>query len=345
MSRRSLAAPVAALALAVVVRAASAGRIPNGIPSRDVPAVVELEIEDRFRCTGTVVGPDTVLTAAHCLLESDPHAPDIDVLFVDGTKRRAVRSLSHPRYDAAEKERVNDVVLGAGAWAELSPAERERVRAAALSNMADASHDLAVMLLDGQAPAEARLPVKLLGSSAEHQGRAVTVMGYGQNDLTAWFMDGSGARRSGTNVVRAVWEGLLLTAGMPRDRVYRWGGLATRPDGGEAGIGHGDSGGPMLDAHGVVGVNVAFVTAAAQFEAIDEALGPEGAELVRLTRGGERMLNVTASLSDPANAAFLRLAVAHGYRVDFWTPPPAKTSPVSPASESLERLRSGVPLD
>ena len=69
--------------------AASSQYIVNGSPSTDRRATVKV-VSDSGWCSGTIVGPHTVLTAAHC--------EGTVVFFEDGTRIEVGDGLRHPNY-------------------------------------------------------------------------------------------------------------------------------------------------------------------------------------------------------------------------------------------------------
>ena len=81
--------------IGILVAAGAVLPITNGTPSGD-EAVVALVHGDVLTCSGTIIAPQLVLTAAHCL--SDSELPDVAV---DGTEHHAVlAAFIHPAYDA-----------------------------------------------------------------------------------------------------------------------------------------------------------------------------------------------------------------------------------------------------
>ena len=78
----------------------------NGTPTSDFPAVGALVADGGAFCTGTLVAPDVVLTAAHCTEFMDGHA-DADMRFATGPGAPGVLEggiplndwLAHPEYD------------------------------------------------------------------------------------------------------------------------------------------------------------------------------------------------------------------------------------------------------
>ncbi|HEX7702638.1 MAG TPA: trypsin-like serine protease [Kofleriaceae bacterium] len=79
----------------LLVAAGAVLPITNGTPSSD-EAVVALVHGDVFTCSGTVIAPQLVLTAAHCL--SDSELPDVAI---DGTEHHAaLAAFIHPQFDA-----------------------------------------------------------------------------------------------------------------------------------------------------------------------------------------------------------------------------------------------------
>ena len=127
----------------------AAGLDPAVAPLADaqVDAVGFVEIDGRYACTGTLVAPMTVLTAAHCLRMDPAH-----VIFRVGPDwRSATRS-----YDALSWQLHPGYAVG------------------------EVDHDLAVILLAGDPAADGVAPIPVRLSPVQSlQGQNVQAVGYG----------------------------------------------------------------------------------------------------------------------------------------------------------------------
>ncbi|MBO6936466.1 MAG: trypsin-like serine protease [Deltaproteobacteria bacterium] len=142
-------APDAVQVVAIVERAPSCTPIPR-----------------QLRCTGTLIGPRAVITAAHCI--GDGSVRDLMVLFdADiegaGTLVAVSRGRPHPSYDPGSR-----------------------------------AYDLAVLVLESDAPVT---PVALGSVDEGSVDASVTMLGYGG---TSADDSGGGVRRSGSGRVEAV---------------------------------------------------------------------------------------------------------------------------------------------
>ncbi len=183
-TRRGLALLAAALG-ACGVQAQQAGResaaITNGQLDGDDPAVVAIVGADgRLACTGTLIAPHVVLTAAHCGVTSTSRF-DFQVVFgpsVDAGTRVAISgALVHPQYDAASF-----------------------------------ANDLALLAI-GDGPTVT--PVATLTSSAASAlpSASVRVVGYGETAADA--PASLGVKRSGTSLVTSVTATTFAVAPAP----------------------------------------------------------------------------------------------------------------------------------
>jgi len=95
---------IAWIAIVLAAGASMGAPITGGIPSSE-DAVVELAHGDVLACSATVIAPQAVLTAAHCLKGSE--LPDI--VDGDGVHHPALAGFSHPGFDPVSLD--HDIAL------------------------------------------------------------------------------------------------------------------------------------------------------------------------------------------------------------------------------------------
>lgn len=115
---RPLLAALALILPAPLLAEAPLIRLQTGDAGRDWMAVGKLLIGEREFCTGALIAPDLVLTAAHCLYDKDSGQPVAvaDIRFLDGWRNgraeayRGVRAaVTYPGYDFGTPDQASRV--------------------------------------------------------------------------------------------------------------------------------------------------------------------------------------------------------------------------------------------
>ena len=202
-------------------------------------------------------------------------------------------------------------------------------------------YDLAVVKLAPPAEFKSYIPVRVHQPQSDFVGRSVTLAGYGITD--ARYLADWGTERTGENTIRAYWAGLFFYLGLTRTRDDR-----PQPDGQDAGLAHGDSGGAMLVDGALVGVTTDVLETPYEVRVLSDILRDNGDS--RPDEGPKRW-SYAVSLSDPENVAFLKSAEALGCKI-IWAQdavppaaPPAGTKR-QPKSKTLDSLKQdGFPGD
>jgi hypothetical protein len=219
---------VAAVFVAVAaMSAAVAGAITDGQPDGNGHPYVAALVDDyvtpgyyqRF-CTGTLVAPRIVVTAAHCLLG----VVDTEV------------SVS---FDSVYVPGVSTIIHGTGIAAVDPAIFHGNAGAAAKYGNSDLGDDIAVVHLDEDAPVTqfAQLPTGGLLSSLALKGRTFTAVGYGRTRVD---------RTKGPNNILPNLDPDVRNVAVEVFRSLQGGALTVsqNPATGDGGTCDGDSGGP-----------------------------------------------------------------------------------------------------
>lgn len=195
-------------------------KIINGIETNSYKSIVELifsKNDKRYRCTGTYIGADTILTAAHCL-EFITQMPTNDT-----ATKRSTHFLS---------KRLNKTIHVSGMRTRISEVVFPRA-----ATDGDESNDFGFIKLSAQSDAQ----IHSVGRSQGLINDRVVLVGFGANSdhrlSRCASCQSAGRKRYGINRIDTVASNSIFISGNPLDSEA---GLEALTD-------FGDSGSPLLD--------------------------------------------------------------------------------------------------
>ncbi|MBC7741700.1 MAG: trypsin-like serine protease [Bdellovibrionaceae bacterium] len=176
-------------------------------------SVVAVELFDRNQsvltyCTGTLIGPNTVLTAAHCFNSKLlPGVIGFNIVFETRTKfydpirRSGFKFAQHPQYDSTPKEWY----FSNGEYFDLKKHPEARANRGEIKLIPQNDHDLAVAVFNGSLPPGFELAVIDTDAHANYAGLVTQFYGYGRAvdyfDAKGRYDTSTGQLRKGTAIV------------------------------------------------------------------------------------------------------------------------------------------------
>jgi secreted trypsin-like serine protease len=214
-------------------------KVTNGeiIQESDRPEVVNLyrrvyqngQLKGGSTCTGTWIGENTILTAAHCTgdgpSDADGKVSDAEIVVFEVTDHSTM-----PKKTALVTRVVE--VYRNKQWEAKKGYNR---------------YDLAILKTEDKAANERPRDEARLSRVAPLKGEAIEIVGYGYYDMSTFGKKGDDMKRVGRNKIADVSGGFINITGEVKDKT----GGAT---GEAASAGQGDSGGPMFRQGEVIGV-------------------------------------------------------------------------------------------
>jgi len=328
----SVRAALVAISLFCLIAIGTIARafIDNGVsadPSQ-FPYVVRLVGADPGRdCTGTIIGPNTILTAAHCVSGLDPKSPKLSIHLPDGHIVAAAEFLAHPGSDSRRME----------SWSFGASNSPDALKSSGLEYLRLVKSELAVVKPDPSVHFTQWVEVD---PTPPAPGQQVTLVGYGMNSKIDH--SGNGPLRSGTNQLQWESQGVLFLAGRASDKLDP-NTADPKPDGQEASPDRGDSGGPLFSNGRLIGVVVAsqeVLGVGESYGLMNKALDAATGHL--LERGDELLWCFYASINDSESLGFLtKTATAQGYQISWAKQNAPVLAPTLKSSPAFDELQSG----
>jgi len=290
--------------LSILIASTNCFAIGNGVKTNKYPGIVYLEIGFDEHCTGTIVGPNTVLTAGHCLETTARNHPYLSIVLDDGTRVKATHTLIFPKFSSIKVDHDQQPLPGFN------------------------DYDVGLIQFDHQVSPEIIIPIQEGKSAEQMLHRQVQVYGYGKNDDSAQFFDGLGTKRTTTNQLRFYFAPYFYSLGFIHNQSRSWAGFS-KPTGQNGSTLPGDSGGPTI-----LGGSVVAITSSAYDNATDSDYETERNYLLELSKTdlkqsssilgvipqlqeNQTQIDKSVSVSDLNVQRFFREAAQKGYRINF----------------------------
>lgn len=180
-------------------------------------------------CTGTWIGPNTILTAAHCTGDGPSDAA--------GRVQDAEITIFEVTDHATTPKQTRLVTKVLETWRQKQWEAKKGYN----------RYDLAILRTAEPSPGERpRVPARISKTPAQ-RGEAVEIVGYGYYDMSTFGKKGDDLKRVGRNTIASVGDGFIGIVGLVKNS-------SSTPSGENASAGNGDSGGPMFRQGELVGV-------------------------------------------------------------------------------------------